>query len=994
MTLPGQQIASRGTVVKFLVTVTIGAAMLLPSIACAQAQRRLGKEDQSERSGQFDGGISFRHQIRPLLTKHCVACHGGLEQAGGISFLDQESLVRPADSGRQPIAPGDALRSNLLQRVCADDDDDRMPPAGQGPRLTEPEVELLEQWILQGARWEKHWSLIPPRRQPTPIVSSQHWPRQPVDFFVLARLEAAGLDPAPPADRWQWLRRVSFDLTGLPPSEQQLRDFSADNRPDAYQRVVDRLLASPHYGERWASMWLDLARYADTMGYERDPHRDVWPYRDWVIRALNADMPYDDFTVKQLAGDLLPNATIEDRLATVYHRNVPTNVEAGADDEEFRTAAVIDRVNTTWQAWMGTTFGCAQCHDHPYDPFTQQDYYAFLAFFNSSRDSDADEEFPRLAVPVDQENYLVATAFDWQIHDLRGRLHRDSRQAASIKGQWIAVAFDQLRSTGSTELSFVEQSESGELVASGTITDSSKYTLAGPAPTIEMPITALRIDAFPSQAAVAAKQPDVGFVLSRLALRTTRPEGPAEEVFIAEVVGDDPHGPFDPNDSLRDNSQGWAVYSRINQPRHAVFVLEEPLQLEPEARLELVLKHNRSLDGQGALVLRRARFSVSTEPSWTSLVTDRTRQQLQVDLSELERRRQALSSVLVPVMQEQLPEHRRDSFVFNRGNWLDKGQAVSAATPVCMPPVVGNHASRLELARWIAAPENPLTSRVIVNRIWSQIFGTGLVEHEEDFGASGLLPSHPKLLDDLAVRFVEEHDWSLKRLLRELVLTATYRQDNRFRREETNEDPKNRLLARGPRLRLTAEMIRDQALVLSGEFVNKLFGPPVMPYQPEGLWRSVYSGARWETTTDEDRFRRAIYTYWKRTSPYPGLETFDVPSRDKCTVRRSPTNTPLQALVTLNDPVYVELAQGFAERLASRCDAVGRRAAWQWAYSLATSHRATTDAVDELEALYQDARRQFESDPQVGSELADTAERFAFVVVANALMNLDSTLTR
>ncbi|MEM6655926.1 MAG: DUF1549 domain-containing protein, partial [Planctomycetota bacterium] len=448
--------------------------------------------------------VRFDRDIRPIFTQHCVACHGGLEQAAGLSLTRRESAIEDAGV----VVPGSPADSLLLDRVADRDDDFRMPPPEHGPRLTDAEVARLRAWIEAGASWPEHWSFTPLESPPAPppVLSSLppsrsgEWGRRPLDSFVLRRLKAEGLEPSPEAPRAAWLRRVSFDLVGLPPTEQELADFLADTQVDAHERVIDRLLASSHFGERWASMWLDLARYADTMGYEKDPHRDVWPYRDWLIRAFNADMPYGEFTIKQLAGDLLPAASLDDRLATAFHRNTQTNTEGGTDDEEFRTAAVVDRVNTTWQTWQGITFGCAQCHDHPYDALTQRDYYRYLAFFNSTRDSDLPTETPTLATPLDRADFARAEAIDAESDRLRREHHLPLAELAAHADQWTPLALDDLGSTGQTALRFAPSTS--EFFAEGTLTNRSRYTLRGPAPQdadgqAAGPITALRLDAWP-----------------------------------------------------------------------------------------------------------------------------------------------------------------------------------------------------------------------------------------------------------------------------------------------------------------------------------------------------------------------------------------------------------------------------------------------------------------------------------------------------------------
>lgn len=939
--------------------------------------------------GVAESSVDFNRDVRPIFVRHCLACHGGVKQAGGLSLVWSETALGESDSGAS-IAPGDADGSYLIDRVVEADDEFRMPPAEHGRRLSEDEVATLRRWIDEGASWTLPWAMIPPRAVDPPAVGSG-WARGPIDRFVYRRLAAEGLAPSPEASRLAWLRRVSFDLVGLPPSESERDAFLADERPGAYGRVVERLLASPHFGERWATLWLDLVRYADTKGYEKDVHRDIWPYRDWVIRAFDADTPYDRFLVEQLAGDLLPDPTMATRLATAMHRNTPTNVEGGTDDEEFRVAAVVDRVDTTWQAIGGLTFGCARCHDHPYDPITHRDYYRYLACFNSTQDADLAEDFPHLSVPLDPARWAEAEALDTEILTARGELF-DLGVELADSAEWRGVAFDSAESTGATEMRLhpVAESIGGsagdgvEARAGGTITDRSVYTLAAPAPAGR--VTALRLDALPTDLEAALAQPEMGFVLARLRMYVER-RGARHEVFFHAVLTDDAAPFFDPEDSIADNASGWSAYSRLLRPRWAVFVvdagLDGPVELVEGDRLTIVLKHDKALDGQDAIVLRRLRVSLTDDARFARLIDDRAFLGLRGRLADLVERRDALPSQSTPVLSERPDGHDRPTHRFERGNRLVKAERVDAGTPDVLPaaPSSGEPA-RLQMARWTASADNPLTARVWVNRVWSELFGQGLVATLDDFGSTGAAPTHPHLLDHLAQRFVEEWGWRLKPLLAEIVLSATYRQDARVDENLVRRDPKNRLLARGPRTRLRAEMIRDQALRLSGRFNDARFGPPVMPYQPEGVWRSVYNGQDWTNAKNNDRFRRAIYTYWKRTAAYPSLVAFDAPSRDRCVAQRATTNTPLQALVAMNDPAFVELAEAFAERmLALDADTPGRIA---WGYAMATGATPSAKSLAALAALHRSTR--------AGGELA--SEKSAMAVVAGALLNLDATLSK
>jgi len=941
--------------------------------------------------------VGFNEQIKPLLVRHCVACHGGVKQAAGLSFIFRDKALAEADSGDYAIVPGEVDASSLVDRIAEADDDFRMPPADHGPRLSEGEVELFKRWIAEGAPWDEHWSFVLPRRQDPPTVNRPEWLRTPIDAFVLSRLEAEGLAPSPEASKQAWLRRVSLDLTGMPPSIAERQMFMADEGPLAYQRVVDRLLASPRYGERWAAMWLDLARYADTMGYEKDPHRDIWSYRDWLIRALNHDMPYDQFLVKQLAGDMLPDASLADRIATGLHRNTQTNTEGGTDDEEFRTAAVLDRVNTTWQLAAGLTFGCAQCHSHPYDPIEHEEYYKFVAVFNSTRDCDMNADLPRLVVPNSQADWARAEQLDKEINQQRGKMYAWLEPLATDVAIWQPMTMDAASSSGQTKLvaQIDKQTALPEVVTEGTVSVRSRFTLSGPVPESVQTITALRIDALPKSLEAALQTPEMGFAVTRLRATIEHLDGiglPPVELSFRTVVSDDPSPQFDPSDSLRDNGSGWSSFPKIDRPRWAVFILSEPVEIPAGSRLKLVIKHDREATGAIPVVLDRARYSVTSDPRLTEAINRSNYTVAEEQLAVLQAERESTDTTTTLVMAELPDTLSRKSYVFERGNWLSKGAQVEPGVPAVFPPLAGD-ANRLSVAKWFVSGEHPLTSRTMVNRVWEQLFGTGLVETAGDFGTSGLKPSHPELLDDLAVRFQEDMQWSVKSLLKELVLSSTYRQSARSTGELNQRDPKNRLLARGPRLRLTAEMVRDQALALSGKIATKMYGPPVMPPQPDGVWQSVYSGANWSTATGADRYRRAVYTYWKRTSPYPSMTTFDAPSREVCTVRRIATNTPLQALVTLNDPAFLECAQGLAERMATEGGATANEQI-AWAVELATGKPASSSTVLALGQLYAEAHETFDSNnPRFGT-LADTSDAYARTLVANAILNLDDVLTR
>ena len=744
--------------------------------------------------------VSFNRDIRPILAKNCFACHGPDEgsRKGGLRLDTVEGATADHD-GQQALVPGQPEKSELVRRVESLDADVVMPPPDSGHKVTVAEKKLLRSWIAEGGEYKVHWSFIRPVKGELPPVKQVDWPQHPIDRFVLARIEAEKLAPSGQADRYRLIRRVSLDLTGLPPTPEQANAFVADSSDDAFEKVVDRLLASDAYGEHWARIWLDLARYADTKGYEKDRHRDIWKFRDWVINALNADMPYDRFTIEQLAGDLLPEATDQQRLATAFHRNTMTNDEGGTDNEEFRIAAVKDRVDTTMQVWMGLTLGCAKCHSHKYDPITQQDYYSFYALFNQTEDADRSDDFPTLPLPTAEQAEQI------------GKLQADIK------------------------------------------------------------------------------------------------------------------------------------------------ALQKQQKSKPDDATQGMIK--------------------AQQKSLTDLRNSVTE---------------------TPVMRELAAGKRRETRLHRRGNFLDPGDVVQPAV-LSLFGSLGNDAptSRLDVARWITQEENPLTSRVMVNRVWARLFGIGLVETEEDFGTQGMMPSHPELLDWLAVDF-RENGWSIKNLIRAVVLSATYQQSAAVTQEKLATDPRNVLLCRGPRFRLSAETVRDQALAVSGLLTHKVGGPSVMPPQPGGVWKSTYNALKWQDATGEDRYRRGLYTYWKRTSPYPAMTTFDAGSGEVCQIRRVRTNTPLQALVTLNDPAFVEAAGSLAGRMANAKGGLTEKI--NRGFRLVLIRHPRSKETTTLLGLYTSLIAQYENDKESASKLVKAAGGedgdAAMIAVANVLLNLDETLTK
>jgi mono/diheme cytochrome c family protein len=973
--------------------------------------------------------VDFNRDIRPIFNAHCITCHGGVKQAGGVSFSYREQALGKAKSGRSIVVPGNPRASEMIARITSRDPEYRMP-LHQQP-LRDSEIALLRRWIAQGAPWENYWAFVPPKPQALPQVRHIAWVRQPMDRFILARLEKDHLAPAPEADKTELLRRVSLDLTGLPPTPSEIAAFLADTSARAYEKQVDRLLASPAFGERWASMWLDLARYGDSKGFEKDRGRPgVWTYRDWVIRAFNSDMPYDRFVITQVAGDLLPHPTMDDMIATSFHRQTQANDEGGTDDEEFRLAAVMDRAATTWSVLNGVSFNCVQCHSHPYDPIRHVEYYKFLAFFNTSRDADMafdaslPDDWPVLRVPAEQRNYDQALKLQEEIASLRQKVVDASRTAAQ-NSRWtpMTIQSSTVSAILALEHALAEREARGDSKASteelrqrlaamakekppqagfdihdglaertGTVPINSvfEFSLA----TVLPKLTGLRIEVPPADPAKARHSPEKGFIVNALDLWAVAPDGQEKKIavhFIAPDSAEDleanynrllhnlkkPQAPVQMMTQLAAQS-GFMANPSLLRTAWTVIVPDAPVTLAPGTRLKLRITQTEQINAESSSP-PRLRFAASGDDKWTAMAGDPALQDKIVRLNDMQRQLQDISSVPLPVMAEQAPYERRSTLEFDRGSFFTPvGPDLAADTPALFPKFpAGAPRNRLTLARWFFSPDQPLTARVAINRFWEQLFGTGIVETLEDFGSAGEMPSHPQLLDWMALHFARDLHWDMKALLRELVTSATYRQTARTTETMRGIDPGNRLLARGPAQRLTAEMIRDQALLASGLLNPAMGGPPVMPEQPEGIWNTVANTPeRWKNATGTDRYRRAIYTFIKRTAIYPSFVTFDAAERQLSSPRRIPTNTPLQALVTLNDPVFQQAAQALAARIERETPALpGDRLDNQLNFGarLVLSRGLTAAELHVLRGLH---------------------DKAGMTAVASALFNLDAALTR
>ncbi|MBY0524987.1 MAG: PSD1 and planctomycete cytochrome C domain-containing protein [Gemmataceae bacterium] len=800
--------------------------------------------------------VDFNRDVRPILASKCFQCHGfddGARKAG-LRLDVRDAALKELKSGTIAIVPGKPDESELVARIVHANERKVMPPPKTAKRLTDAEVATLKQWIGQGAPYAVHWAFVKPVRLAPPDVRDKQWSINGIDRFILARLEKEGLRPTPVADRYALIRRVAIDLTGLPPTIEQAEAAYNDKAADWYEKYVDRLLASPAFGERWAQLWLDQARYADSQGFANDPDRTIWRYRDWVIQAHNDNLPFDRFTIDQLAGDLLPNPTPAQLIATGFHRNTLTNTEGGTNAEEFRSAAVVDRVNTTFQVWMAGTLACAQCHSHKYDPYTQKEYYQLYAIFNNTEDNNSGSDAPTLTTAVVgmEKEFDALTPI---VAGLKKRLDELTGMVDAGQLEW--------------ELS----------VDSATL------------------------------------------------------------------------------------------------PKDIAAILAQPADKRDKNLLPKLNAYYRNL----------------SEP-WKDL---------NAEFIKVDGRLKQISAT-TPVLREGKP---RVTNIHIRGDFLAKGDLVKPGLPAVFPPAPANEPmNRLTLAKWLVSPENPLTARVAVNRYWEQLFGIGIVETSEDFGMQGEAPSHPELLDWLATEYIRL-GWDTKQMLRLMVTSAAYRQGAQVTEELTKRDPFNRLLARGPRVRLTGEAIRDQALFVSGLMSTKMYGKPVQPPRPSfGLSAAFGGSTDWTADTDENRFRRGLYIRWRRNAPYPSLTTFDAPERTVCTTRRSRTNTPLQALVTLNDPVFVETAQGLARRIMSQGGA-SMEARIAYGFRLCLTRPPSEKETQRLAELFAKVKEQYSGNLPKATAMAtkplgpaprdmDIVDLAAWTVISNVLLNLDETLSK
>jgi hypothetical protein len=985
--------------------------------------------DDSKTSPAVPANVDFATQIYPILRRSCFECHGEAKQEGDLR-LDQRSAALQAGV----LGAGKPAESELLRRVQLPRGHDEVMPLIGDP-LSKREVTLLRRWIQQGAKWPehiaaiKHWAYVVPKRPAA--VESSDWGKSPIDGFVLKRLRDEGLNPSPQADPETLIRRLSLDLIGLPPTPAEVDAFLTDTSDKGIERVVEDLLQRPQFGERWARPWLDLARYADSHGFQRDDFRDVWAYRDWVIRALNADMPFDQFTVEQIAGDLLPNATESQKVATGFHRCTPTNCEAGSLPEETRIEQVIDRVNTTGAVWLGTTLECAQCHDHKYDPVSTKDYYRLLAYYNNT-ELEADRKSASPSSIAFQGPYLPLanstrdkqrSVLQSQLAALKKRDVEHRQVLSETLSDWVAelrkssaeaprthvLDVSHFESLG-TDDTFEKLDDGSVLLTGDNPPENDVYTVTTAASLKR--IRAIRLDVLKHEL-LPGGGPGRGdsvrrnFILNefsahvnsgddsepvKLNFREAQASFSQAKWGVAGAIDGDP-------------KTGWAIAPEFEKDHFAVFLLNTPLNIEESETLTFTLSQHYG-DSRTIGRLRISAMTGNVDPAkpqeeiphlvevspekWStadrkSLLNYRMKSDAEAlklirQMTALEKQIAAVKPDTTLVMIE--VDAPRLAYIFERGDYRKPGEAVVPGTPEFLHPLPEGPPDRTTLARWLVDPQNPLVARVTVNRWWAELFGRGIVATVEDFGLKGDEPSHPEVLDWLAAEFVE-HGWSMKHILKTIVLSATYQQSSHTTRQLLEQDDLNRLLARGPRFRMDAEMIRDNALAISGLLSLKQFGPPIRPFQPDGIWNKVGGQAyKYHLSDEQDRYRRGLYVVIKRGAPYPSFVNFDASARLACTVKRSKTNTPLQALTLLNDPVYVEAAQHLAKRVLKETEGDNDEARLDYAFRLATGRRPTGSELSTLLRLVHRA----DADPD------DKLDHW--YDVATVLLNLHATITK
>lgn len=1062
---------------KFLTLTRAGialSALLLPAALALAAQSKPAAKPALAAAEPVD----FDRDVRPILADNCLTCHGfdANTRQAGLRLDTAEGAYQKLPSGAFAIVPGKPKQSTFIHRI----DSGSMPPASSGKKLTPAQIETLRKWVAQGAKYEAHWAFVPPQRPAVPDVRYQQWALNPIDRFVLARLEREGLKPSPAADRRALIRRLALDLTGLPPTLSEVDAFLADRSPNAYEKVVDRLLASPHYGERMALKWLDLARYADTHGYHIDSHRDMWRWRDWVIDAFNQNKSFDQFTLEQLAGDMLPNATLQQKIATGFNRNHPINFEGGAIPEEYHAAYIFDRIDTTATTWMGLTLRCSQCHDHKYEPLTQKDFYRFYAFFHNVPENGLDgrtgNAAPFIKAPLPWHTEKLAE-YDRQIGSLEQAARERATETAAAQAAWektvdvstlSPVTEGLVAHFGLDERSGAQLRNIAAGQAAGTLRGGEGAWAAGKFggaldlngqvyADLGAGITLERTDKFSYGAWVHPTDNGQMTVLSRMDDAANHRgwdlylgggkvfvhlihqwEGNAIRVNTKKPI---PLNQWTHVFATYDGSSkaagvkiyvnGKAVELDLTHDKlSGSIVAKTPVHIGRrgpgapfKGKIDEVRIYGRELSASE--VERLAGFEALRQ-ILTTAADQRTDEQkaalsrfyletfdapyhrISTELTAARTKRTELDNSIPTTMVMQEMEKPRDTFILVRGEYNKKGEKVTPGIPGALPQLSDYPPNRLGLAQWLVHPQHPLTARVAVNRFWQMYFGHGIVRTPENFGVQGERPTHPELLDWLATEFIRS-GWDVKALQRLIVTSNTYKQASRVSPELLAKDPDNMLLARGPRFRLPAEFVRDQALAVAGLLVPKIGGPSVKPYHPPGLWEEIafggnFTAQKYEQDHGEALWRRSMYTFWKRTCPPPSLQTFDAPEREFCVVQRSATNTPLQALVLMNDTQFVEASRKFAERIMSEVAATPRDRI-HYAFRLALARPATGIELRALLEVYEAQLAEYRKDREAAKKLVsvgeaprneslDVAELAAWTSVANAIFNLDEMITK
>ena len=976
----------------------------------------------ASKAAPSSGKVQFNRDIRPILADHCYSCHGPdkAKRKAGLRLDERVGALTALESGKHAIVPGDVAKSRILEVVATSNDDDRMPPAKTGKRLSAHQIDLLTRWIREGAEFEAHWAYVAPEKQPLPAVKQREWVRNPMDHFILARLEKEGLPPSEEADRKTLARRASLDVTGMPPSVEELDQFLNDRSPVAYERYVDRLLASEAYGERMAVHWLDLARFADSDGYHADIQRSMWQYRDYVIKAFNENKSFDRFVIEQLAGDLLPKPSLEQRIATAFNRNGMSSTEGGADPDEYMNKYVTDRVNTFGTVFLGSSISCTECHNHKYDPFTQREYYQLYDFFNRipEKGLDADPAPPFVKVPVGRqmEEYEAARAK----REAAEAAHKDLTTRPDPAWDKAQAEWEQRLVSGARALEgfkLADWHSVGPFPAPNLKEAFNREF--GPEKSADLKAAFLdgKFSWKPRPEFKDGKVHNLEGEVAAVYLRRTLTADSARKITF--YVGSD--------DAIRVWLNGKEILSRE--------VNRAAAPNQDEATGELVAGENQVLlkvvNGGGAFAFY---FSTDRDAGderlaklreWVKLpVSERKPDQIaslrrtfrEREIAEVKQASEAFGAALkregeldraiatIRVM-EDMPVPR-PSHIRIRGDYRSKGDQVTAGVPVSALPGLESKGStnRLDLAEWLVDRRHPLTARVAVNRFWGLYFPNPLVKTSNEFGTQGEPPSHPELLDFLAREFVDT-GWDVKALVKTILTSATYRQSSKVRADHRTIDPENRLLARGPRHRLSAEVIRDSALAVSGLLVPRIGGPSVRPYQPPGLWEEkMFSGNKYEVGKGEELYRRSLYTLWKRSVLNPTMQTFDAPDRAICSVSRPSTCTPLQALVTMNDVTYVEAARVFAQRIL-REGGSDPRSRLEFAFRTALSRKPHDREQEIIKRVLADVRRSYEADAAAADKLTKlgaaprsgqgaTAELAAWTGVASLILNLDEMVTK